>query len=245
MAKRKGPRIWVVDGIDHCFDNAKFKLVIQKRKHENKNKNISEVEAEIATTISVAPDTVEGWYKGNAGPSTIDMVHALEMSLNLQANTLLKKTTGQEETTVCKTPDYERNAARELYGLLCDLVDDLEFRSEVLITGVEGKAQGFRLLEKEPQPWLCCDELIKTIRKIGFDLPKETRDALMVFVYETFEVGDRNGELYFESDWYKAFLKKEGVQDTERSRKKFSNFYIEDRYETLDAIFVDYLQKEE
>lgn len=238
------------NGVNYYFDYKKFKeqFDYMTRKRGTK-KTLYE---QLNNLLNCEVSTIEGWRKGNSGPSDLKIVRKLENFFNMPPDSFLTLKTKSmqknelEENTMREIKDYERDVARKLYAQMCDMVDGLEYYPEKFIQGTAGRIystpQGFKYLGEEAFPFMYRDNLIQNVRKAGFDLPKQTRDQLIDFIFKAFGDGcSDTGMMYFESQEYKDYLEKNGFENSDDTRDLYSVLYIKKLYERLDAIFADYL----
>jgi len=139
----------------------------------------------------------------------------------------------------------ERDSARTIYEKMCDMIRGLEYWNpeKWLVAGMPIGSEGFRYLGNQVHPFEYRDSLIQEIRKAAFDFPMQMRDQLISFVRDAFGDGCyETGMMYFESEEYKAYLKKNNLDDTPDVKELYSDAYIEGLYKKLDEIFVEYLQ---
>lgn len=238
------------DGI-YFFNSNKFREMyngIRYKRHGEKSKLKKEISKELNCEIP----TIEGWIKGNSGPSGIDLVNKLEAFFNVPSGSFLTPQTKSmqkntlEGKTMHEIKDHERDIARKLYTEMCDMIDGLEYYSNEFIQATAGRMgntpQGFKYLGTEAFPFLYRDHLIQNVRKAGFDLPKQLRDQLMTFILEAFGDGCYDtGMMYFESQGYKDYLERTNLADNDDTKERYSVMYIDRLYEKLDSIFADYL----
>ena len=189
------------------------------------------------------------WLRGENAPSDVEIVSKLENLLSLPPDALLLEknnisTTEDTNMNARNIEGFERDAARTIYKKMCDMIRGLEYLDpdRWLMSGIPLTQDGFRYLGNQTHPFEYRDGLIQEIRKAGFDFPKQMRNQLISFVRNAFGDGCyETGMMYFESEEYKSYLKRNELDDTADIRELYSDAYIEDLYKKLDEIFREYL----
>lgn len=238
---------YTVDGITYVFNREAFRWQYDKVGSSKRGRK-TEIKEQIAE-LGYDRNTIEGWIKKKHGPSDLKTVRYLEDILGAPVGSFLTPRTkstqknNMEENMMREIKDYERDAARKLYAEMCGMIDGLEYFPEEFTKATHlGTPEGFKYLGREPFPFMYRDNLIQNVRKVGFDLPKRTRDQLIDFIFDAFGDGCyERGMMYFESQAYKDYLEKKGLENNDDVRDSYSVWYIGQLYERLDAIFADYL----
>lgn len=245
ISKRFRP-IKVVEGAEYIFNASKLKQCYNDEAMHlayrgAKTHILEELESLLGYTVS----TIRGYIAGHYSPSA-EAVPKIANYFDLEEGDFLivRPVEGLEMgTNMREIPAYERDAARKIYGQLCDMAEGMYYSDPELLMkfDVSCTMMGFRYLGPTPHPFEYRDSIILSIRKMGFDLPHTLRDSLIELVREVF--GDDCGEeglLYLRSDNYKSYLEKNGFKDNDDTRELYSINYVRNLYDRIDALFKDY-----
>lgn len=234
-----------IDGDIYTFNHIKFKnLVNSISMHGEKGK----LRRTIAERTFKSESTVKDWIKGKSGPNDLDTIYTLEKMFNKPKGYLLQKEKEGEKTMAKEIPEYERNAARELYGEMCELIKSAEYVDEVLLDltsdtryAIKGDIEYSAVRSDNERRRV---NLIVKIRKAGFDIPNDIRDRLISMVDKIFGPWNiDDGEMYFNSEEYMDYLKTNGIKDDETARYFYSGIFVDELYEELDDIFARYRER--
>lgn len=248
MARKRS--VITIDGADYWFSTKAFqKYYNQTLKRRHKSGNKESLTKVIAEEVGASESTVKGWIAGKHGANLgKDKIEKLANLIFLDDYKKLLEpiegiiTKGEEEQMANRIiTESERNAARNLYGEMCDMIKMCVWEPPILLEHPEYEVRiKCKFSNQEEARYYYHD----AIRKTALDLPESMRDELMMLVDRGFGNSDAEfNEMYFNSDEYRDYLKKNDRKDNADSRCLYSAGFIDQMRSELDRIFDAYIIK--
>ena len=250
MARGRKRSVITIDGIDYWFSIKAFQKYFNdaKRIRQKTGDKYSLIKV-VAEKVGVTESTVKGWKAGKHGSDlNEDGIKKLAELLHLDDYKKLLEPVEKdgkkgEDIKMANRmiTDNERNAARSLYGEMCDMIKLCVWEPPLFLEHPEYEVHiKCKFSNQEEARYYYHD----AIRKTALDLPKSMRDELMMLVDRGFGNSDAEfNEMYFNSDEYHDYLKKNDRKDNTDTRCLFSAGFIDQMRSELDRIFDAYIIK--
>lgn len=206
--------------------------------------------------------SIKNWLYGRNGPSCLEDVQKLESFFGcsfLIPRPRPNTTDIGELSSMYENKDdlAERNAARELYQLMTDLIRAHQKAMYYFWCADFPVANETKWIQYAPKDYPVLPDIQHQIWRISFDLPQEVRDDTLRLLEDIYSYPsipeEKNDGIYYPSmdydyDDFRAFLRKNGNADLIIGDSgdvmsewfEFSNSQTEDFYNTLDEIFDAY-----
>ncbi len=249
MQRGRKRSVITIDGIDYWFSIKAFQKYFNDAKRiRQKTGDKDSLIKVVAEKVGVTESAVKGWKAGKHGANLEE--DDIKKLAELFYLTNYKKLLEPVEKDVKKgenvkmanriITDNERNAARSLYGEMCDMIKMCIYERPVFDYPEKVEYREPRFRNPEEARYYYHD----TIRKTALDLPKSVREDLAVLVDRAFgEVDTDYNQMYLNSDEYREYLKKHGNSDNDDTRCLFSVGFIDQMRSELDRIFDAYIIK--
>ena len=218
-------------------------------KSESEQKLKKAIIDEIAKATVKTESSVNGWLKGYNGPSDLDAVKQMAKVLGCDYLDLLRKCKSEEnkmkETYFVQVEEHERDAARKIYSMMCDIIDGIRFIEYETRPG-----------DPEPMPMLVLyadieyiekarSKFLLELKKLSFDLPLEIRNALKDLVNDCFGPYENTTRSFgiFAAIEYKEFLNEKGWSDSMTSRIKYCLYFQRLVDQRVNKLLENYMGK--
>lgn len=265
MAKSKTFRTLYTDekGNEYIFDAKKFKRCMDKKVHEiikckmctTTSSARGKARKDLATFLGCYPDEaalgkIKNWESGNNGPSDPQDVKKMEEYFGTELLTI-KHTKKETTTEAIEISENERNAAREVYTIICDLIrvhQKLMFNYACADCPDSFLSQDHSYI---PENYPVYADIANEIRKRSLDIPRAVRDEALEMVYDIY--GPWDAERENEGDYPSLDGENEDFRlysgaDVHANNQlnflgwlEFSYEQTEGYYEQLDEIFEKYI----
>ena len=225
------------------------------------------IDAQRDQSVRALTDSMKNWYKGTNGPS-LDMEEIYKMEKYLGCNLLMPRPKAKENRNVrsknsmntstlhtnmtfdspvkvrLDVSEAKRNAARKVYGVVCDLI---RMQQKMLYNYFTAGFPIMGTVNCVPEGFPIYSDVQNDIRKYGFDLPRDLIDSTMRLVqriYGWWHTQLEEAELTNGDEYERRFEQWSGGPMDKDDFFGWCDFINEETlesYDLLDEIFDSYI----